>query len=177
MAKRVPAAICPAHPPEWTLLTSREVAARLRVTDKALDNWRGGSPGARPSSDWATAACATGRWTSMAFLGRGLRQTVWENTAVKTKHLLSPSLSADTLLVDAAEAASEATRRGALYGVARDRLLVPLFAGLPELVGIGLGSVVELRLDRFGLSAGKSFRVIGRVDELARNLVILDLWG
>lgn len=112
-----------------------------------------------------------------AFVGRAFRQSVWEDAAIVTKHPLSPTLSAETLLVDAAAAAAEATRRGALYGVARDRLLVPLSADLDELATIRLGSVVELRFRRFGMAAGKSFRVIGRIDELARNLITLDLWG
>lgn len=109
------------------------------------------------------------------FAGKEWRVATAEDEDVKARHLLSPELSFDTYLIHEADAQAEAARRLAMYGVRRDRYRVPVPSFLAE--PVDLNSVVELRIDRFGLSAGKKFRVIGIDENFETGITTLDIWG
>jgi len=64
----------------------------------------------------------------------------------------------------------------ALYGVRRDfyTCTVPLSA---ETVGLDLHDTVEIKLPRFGLDAGKNFRVITQQIDCDRREITYGMWG
>ncbi|HZH25762.1 MAG TPA: hypothetical protein VEY95_01150 [Azospirillaceae bacterium] len=111
------------------------------------------------------------------FLAAEYRRVTATDTAVQTKHRLAKELAFESLLDTEAAAQAEAARRLALYGVRRDRLRarVKFDAGLAATVD--LGSVVRVRLPRFGYGAGKLFEVIGIEYDAARDVADLELWG
>jgi hypothetical protein len=43
--------------------------------------------------------------------------------------------------------------------------------------GLEMLDVVGVVLSRFGLSGGKSFRIIGMAYDLEKNICVLSLWG
>lgn len=110
-----------------------------------------------------------------AFSSQEWRTEVAESVGVKTAHLLSPELTFDTYLISKTAAATEAARLLDLYSVPRFRFRVPVRSALVE--RIDLGAVVRLKFGRFGLSAGKDFRVIGIDENFKTARTVLDLWG
>lgn len=108
-----------------------------------------------------------------AYLALPWRSVTAEDATVQTKHLLAPELVRDTLMVDSAEAATEATRLLNLYKVRRDLYIVVIEGNNT----IDLNDVVDLTLDRFDLGGSKSFRVIGIEEEHQKNRLSLVLWG
>lgn len=96
---------------------------------------------------------------------------------VKTKHLLASELSASTVLVDAAAAQTEATRRLGLYGVDRALYTARAGADASTLAAIELGVVLRLQVDRFGMAAGKDYRVLGYTADYRLSILDLTLWG
>src|SRR5690606_31385554 len=127
-----------------------------RVTVRYGYNWHPMSrqdldPGA-VGSDPIFAAFASEEW----------RNAVAEDEAVKDVHKLASDLVFETYLINEEDAQAEAERLLALHSVARDRFRIPVKTYLTE--EIDLGSVVRLKLSRFGLNEGKDFRVIGIAD-------------
>jgi hypothetical protein len=112
-----------------------------------------------------------------AVLASEYRAEKAEDAAVKIQHPLAAEETADTLLTSAADAAAEAIRRLALFKVHRDFFDVTVPIALLAPAGLRVGSVVQLTNDRFGLSAGRLFIVLGVKPELARNRATLTLWG
>lgn len=112
-----------------------------------------------------------------AYLAEPTRKAATEDAAIKTQWLLAGTVEEETLLTTAADAATEATRRLALYKTRRDIFDVPVSLGLLTENSLKLGDVVALQVARFGLDAGKSFRVIGIRLELAAGRALLNLWG
>ncbi len=124
-------------------------------------------------SDLAGAVTTAAR----AYLAEPVRKAAAEDTAIKTQWLLAGTVEDDTLLTVAADAATEAARRLTLYKTRRDIFDVPVSLDLITANSLMLGNVVALQLARFGLDAGKSFRIIGIRLALASGVAILTLWG
>lgn len=112
-----------------------------------------------------------------AYLAEQYRHTAAEDASIKTQWFLSDIYKADTLLTVAADAATEAARRLALYKVRRDIFDVTVSIDILTVTALKLGDVVAVQLARFGLDAGRSFRLIGIRLELADNRAVLTLWG
>lgn len=94
--------------------------------------------------------------------------------SVSTKHLLAPNPDvAETLIVDATEAATEATRRAALAAVVRTTVRLTTYA---QALSANLGDVVDLTHPRFGYSAGELAVVVGIRDRVSANRVELEVW-
>lgn len=97
------------------------------------------------------------------------------NEAVKAAHLLAlEPVAKQTTLMDALEAAIEAERLLALWGVVRktfevDCRIAPLTTNL--------GEVVHLTHSRYGLAAGVLLRIIGIRENIIDKGVTLTLWG
>ena len=100
-----------------------------------------------------------------------------EDAAVKSQFLLAAEEVADTALAVAAEAATEAARRLALYKVRRNFFEVAIAADTFLSSGAALMGVVKLTSARFGLSGGSLFRLLGVRLDLAKNRAVLTLWG
>ncbi|WP_372826539.1 hypothetical protein [Polaromonas sp.] len=112
-----------------------------------------------------------------AYLAEPARKAASEDAAIKTQWLLAGTAEDDTLLTVAAEAATEAARRLALYKTRRDIFDVPVSVDLLTLHSLKLGDVVALQVARFGLDVGKNFRIIGIRLALAAGTATLALWG
>jgi len=112
-----------------------------------------------------------------AFIGQEWRSQRAQNAAVKLQFLLAAETSFDTLFTTAADAADEASRRQALYGVHRDLFEVGVPVDSIGSTSVWLMNAVTLTHPRFGLSAGRQFRLIGIRPDLARRRYTLTLWG
>ena len=128
---------------------------------------------ARQDSDLATSVTDARR----AYLARETRSSVSTDSAIKTQYLLASSMVTNTVLTSASDATTEAARLLALFKVRRDVFDVTVPLDVLTSVTLKLTDVVTLTLDRFGLDAGKSLRLIGLRTELRSNRAILTLWG
>lgn len=124
-------------------------------------------------SDLAGAVTAATR----AYLAQERRSEKAEDASIKTQWLLSPELSIDGLLTAAADAATETARLLALFKVRRDIFDVPVDISILTLNSLKLMDIVALQVARFGMSAGKNFRLIGIRIELKTAQAVLTLWG
>lgn len=110
-----------------------------------------------------------------AFAIEDFRNADAKDDSVASRHLLAGDLMFDTLLVREADAIQEAQRWLAIHSLPRARYRVPVRAAYAA--GTDLGDTVTLRLDRFDLSDGKPFLVIGQEVERATGNVRFELWG
>ena len=109
----------------------------------------------------------------VSFLNKPYRSTSQSDNTIKTKHLLSPELSRTTLLIDEADAISEANRLLNLYKIKRDRYQVTITANNQ----MQLMETVKITLDRMNLNQGKHFLIIGIKHVFSNNQTIIDCWG
>lgn len=110
-----------------------------------------------------------------SFFNLEYRERRSESSALLTRHPNAPELVYDTLLTSESDAATESARRQALYGVQRDRYAIRVKSDYA--LGLNLGDTVELAIDRYGLSAGRNFVIIGIAENAESNVTELDLWG
>ncbi len=110
-------------------------------------------------------------------LAREYRTVEATDAAVKTRHMLATPLDYQTLLVDAAAAQTEATRRLSLYKAERATVTARLALDSGLLSTLDLGVAVRLTLPRFGMDAGRDFRVIGLQPDYKLRLIDVTLWG
>ena len=109
-----------------------------------------------------------------AFTARVFRHVTAEEGSVLTMHPLAGDLEINTLLDGSADASAEASRLLNLYKADRDLFRVRVKT---QPFALELADTVRLTYPRFGLEAGKGFRVIGLVEDAASNEVELTLWG
>jgi len=107
-------------------------------------------------------------------LSTATKQEVAQNAAIKIAHPLAQQIAVDSLLSNQVDAQIEAARRLALYGVKRDRFILPVAYDKGK---YELGDVVTVKLDRFGYKAGKPMMVVGRTDDFTKRLITLTVWG
>lgn len=112
-----------------------------------------------------------------AYLSQGYRREESSDAAVKTANLLSPELEFNTVLWNKADAAAEASRRLTIYKTRRDvyQVIVRVDASLASI--IDLGAVITMQINRFGMSAGKKFLIIGIRTNMQGYQFDLTLWG
>lgn len=125
------------------------------------------------STDLAGGVSAARR----AYLADATRSATKQSAAVKNQFLLATTAVIDTLLTSATDARTEAARQLNLLKVPRDVFDFSIPFSTFADAGIWLMSVVSLTYPRFGLSGGKSFRVIGLRFNFVRFRVQLTLWG
>lgn len=80
---------------------------------------------------------------------------------------------AGTPYVLSSDAATEATRRAALWGVLRRVFTIPGFLAPQQ---VKLGDVVSLDLSRYGLSGGVLARVVSLTENLTNNRISMDVF-
>ena len=124
-------------------------------------------------SDLAGAVSAATR----AYLAEPVRKANAEDATIKTQWLLAGTVEEETLLTVTADAETEAARRLNLYKVRRDIFDTPVSIDLLTANSLKLGDVVALQVSRFGLTSGKSFRIIGIRLALATGTALITLWG
>jgi hypothetical protein len=111
-----------------------------------------------------------------ADIAREWREVVDTDTAVQTAHLLAVESTEPTLYQSRADALTEAARRQALRGVKRDRFDVVCELN-DETEAVDVGDVVTVTHPRFGLSAGRDFRVVAVEPQRATKRLRLSLWA
>jgi len=110
-------------------------------------------------------------------LEQPFQDAVATDSAVQTTYLLAPEITVETRLSCLTAVQTEADRLLALYKVKRDRFEVRIHGPAATLGLIDLGAVVNVTYARFGLNAGKLFRIIGyQLDPIA-GTASLTLWG
>ena len=90
---------------------------------------------------------------------------------------MSPEIEFESLLVNASDAAAEASRRLAIYKVRRDMYEVTVRVDAALASVLDLGKTVTLQVNRYGLSAGKKFLITSIRTDLRGYLFDLTLWG
>ena len=109
------------------------------------------------------------------YVAKEFRETKAESTTTRTRHPLSTEMRIETALASITGAASEASRRLAMYSVRRD--LLDLSIPATDAAEKTIGSTTKLTLPRFGYETGRNMVVIGREDDLKNERVKLTLWG
>lgn len=139
---------------------------------------------------WKVAVSGTQNWTVQTtdlagavttarrgWLKKPFRWRIASDASVKTQHRLAPLLKFETLLDTGADVAAEASRRLTIYKTRRDRLEVRVYLSSAQLGDLDLGHVVRVTSPRFGLAAGRLFRVIGILINARQGYADLTLWG
>lgn len=120
---------------------------------------------------------------------RAFLKEMWRKTApavdasVLLKHLLAPTVTYDSLIVDETNltggpADLEAKRLQSLFGISRDMYQVTIHMDVLKTQGApALMTAVRITTPRFGLAAGRVFWLIGFSLELRRKQVKLLIWG
>jgi hypothetical protein len=103
------------------------------------------------------------------------RTVSFSDDAILVKNLLAPEKNVVTLLVDEADANTEASRQLALFKVKRYLIEVKLPTYLTT--GVDINTLVSIDVNRYTWSGGKLFKVIGMIDEYNVDRVTLILWG
>lgn len=98
------------------------------------------------------------------------------DTSIQTKHKLAGFLTFETLITDATVATNEATRLLNLYKPDHDmyQLRVAITDGITSY--LDLGNTIMVQLNRFGLSAGANFIIIGIQIDARLKIADLTIW-
>ena len=114
-----------------------------------------------------------------AWLSESTRKAVATDDSVKTIHLLAEEKNFETALVNEADAQAEASRRLQIYSDRRDTFRVGVFFDQlgDSITQLCLGCTVEMAVNRYGLSVGKKFKVIGLEPNLKSSRTDITLWG
>lgn len=110
-----------------------------------------------------------------AYLEAPYREATAYNAPVAALHPYAPILVIETRFVEDTWAAVRAALVMTLHGARRD--LYRITVSVADGYQVEVGRQVRLTFSRFGLSSGKLFIVVGRVDEFAADRITLDLWG
>jgi hypothetical protein len=125
------------------------------------------------SSGLAGAVTAATR----GYLANATRSVASADATIKNQWKLAGTMTVDTLLTSASDAATEAARLLAIYKVRRDIYEATISVDIFTANSLKLMDLVTVQVSRFGMDSGKLFRVIGYSIQLATNMVILTLWG
>lgn len=151
---------------------------RLPTTDQGagIPTWRSVVRYARNYSVQATDVAAGVDDARRAVLVKEWQEQQAEDAAVQSRHLLAEVTVEDSLLVHAADALAEATRRQALNGVLRHRYELAL-ALTDATVEVDLADVADLTHARFGFASGLLLRVLDWTPEVGGAVEQVTLTG
>lgn len=111
------------------------------------------------------------------YLAQEYRRSEASDSAVLTANLTSPEVEFFTTLVSASDAAAEASRRLTIYKTRRDMIQARVRVDAALASVLDIGKIVTLQVNRYGLTAGKKFLVIGLRTDMRGRLFDLTLWG
>lgn len=152
---------------ERDLISLRPLPAERRLKTQVV-RW---GRRVRPLQDQEIAGSVTG--TARQALIEEWRQEREASSSVAAASLLSREETMDSAFDVGADALAEAQRRVTLYGPRRSG-----FEVVVEFVdGLLPGMTVQLTDPRFGLAAGKRFRVMRTERQAAEQEVTMELWG
>ena len=126
----------------------------------------------RPLSDGESAAALGAE--ARSDLAAPHRYADAEDPAIRIRHILAGDLQKDGLLATEADAATEAARRLALFGTARDLFRVRVKTRPYSLT---LGSTIRISYPRHGLAGGRNLVLAGLSEDSAFDEAELILWG
>ena len=113
----------------------------------------------------------------VGYLALGNRTAIQTDSTIQTQFKLATEMLIDGLLVDPTAAGAEALRQLNLQKVRRDIFDVTISIDLLPVQPLVFLDVIQLTVSRFGLDAGKLFRLIGVTYQLATRQVMLTVWG
>lgn len=111
------------------------------------------------------------------YLAQEYRRVEASDSAVLTANLTSPEIEFLTNLVSATDAAAEASRRLTIYKTRRDVYQVTVRVSADLAAVLDLGKIVTLQINRYGMSAGQKFLIVGLKTDMRGYLFELTLWG
>ena len=111
------------------------------------------------------------------YLAQEYRRIEASDSAVLSANLTSPEIELLTTLVSATDASAEASRRLTIYKTRRDMIDVRVRVDAALASVLDIGKIVTLQVNRYGLSAGKQFLIIGLRTDMRGRLFDLTLWG
>lgn len=150
---------------------------RVPLSDGGLPAYRVTVRGVRNYTVQTTGLVGAVGTSRRARLAQPWQDGIDTDAAVQTAYLLASDLTVETGLQCLGNVQTEAERLLALYSVKRDRFELSIRATMDTLAAIDLGVVVELQWTRFGLDAGKLFRVIGYQLDPSTSTLSLTVWG
>lgn len=112
-----------------------------------------------------------------AFIRERQRFVTASDTSVQTRHKLAREAEVASLLDNAADATTENARQFALLDSKWDIYRVPVRRKDADDFRLKLGDTVTLKLNRFGLSAGRDMIIGGMATGSDADELILTLWG
>lgn len=112
-----------------------------------------------------------------AWLAKANRQSTYADASIKTRHLQAQDITYDSLFNNLSDAQAEASRRFSLLSGENVLLIITVAADSILALGLGIGSVVNIKINRFGLSAGVYFRITGMQADYQRNEIEMNLWA
>jgi hypothetical protein len=156
---------------------------RLNTTDpgRGLPVWRVTLRHSRNHTVQADGVAFGVSDADRAWLAREWQTEKYQTASVKTKHLLSPELTIDTMLTSAADALTEATRIQTLRGTRRDpyELQTELNS---DSQAIDLGSVLDFTYapngtTRYGITGPKKMLALGVQPDAKKRRLTVIAWG
>jgi hypothetical protein len=112
-----------------------------------------------------------------AFLAVATRSAIATDTSVQIPNPSAVQKTVETLLVNQADAQTEANRVLGLYKVRRDFVEIDTPLTPEALQILDLGKTVSVVIPRFGYDAGRNMVITGMEYNSATNILILALWG
>jgi hypothetical protein len=103
------------------------------------------------------------------------RQVKVESEANKVLHPKGPELVFDTCLTTEADARAEAERLLAIYGTRRD--LFAFAVSSEKAATLDLNDELMLRIDRFGMAAGRALRVVSLTQAYEKKQTLIEAIG
>ncbi|MDO9712459.1 hypothetical protein [Paracraurococcus lichenis] len=160
----------------WMVLNDGTAIERVVNDDEGLPYWRVSVQYQRVWRTQSRDQLAGVARAEQERLGLDYRTTAThEDSTIRTTYPLSKELVITTLLDSETDAIALREALWPIYSVVRDTFKVMIPTSYAA--AVDLGDVVQLTVPRFGLAAGKLFRVTGIAEDLQRNRSELTLWG
>lgn len=112
-----------------------------------------------------------------SYFSNEYRRVEASDAAVKTANLLSPEMEFLTALSSETDANTEASRLLTMYKTRRDMYEVTVRVDSALASILDLGKIITLQINRFGMTAGKKFLIIGLRNNMRGYQYDLTLWG
>jgi hypothetical protein len=110
-----------------------------------------------------------------AILGLQKRPAIFEDAGIKEIHPNARQITADTRLINQADADAAAVRRFLLYGTTFRRLCS--FPVQRSRADYPIGTILRIDISRYGFAGGVNMMIIGRQYDFTKRLVTYRLWG
>lgn len=172
---RAPAAPIKATIEEWQILQEGSAIERVVGDGEGLPIWKISVKYQRVWRQMSRDQLAGVALIEQERLGREFRVSTRQDQSVRDRYRLAKELTVETALDTELDAANLRDVLWNLYSVQRDTFTIALSRDQAQ--GLDLDDVINLRVNRFGLSAGRLMRVIGIVEDVQKSRTTLTVWG